>query len=301
MCTASLPRGSLPIARPHTVGGRHYPAYVAIEAAATESRVGGRAAILYRLYDGRGRLLYTGITCRGMRRMSEHAEVQPWWPMVRRIDVTHFSGWVEARAAELTAIRSERPLHNKQDTYHWTREGVGRAAVCFLLLFIPLVAAILSLVVLAVGSALASATMTDIWGERVLVPGAMLLATVSYLCDGVGILRTPPSVRIGRMTWARCGLSGATCVALLLVIGPAPTVDMPYVWTLRALYYVAFGLAVPIQLLHMWSRRRVLYDGEGPWAWTVRGRTAMAPLRGVEAARVVVGQEWRRATQIIRR
>jgi hypothetical protein len=260
-----------------------------------------RAAILYRLYDRRGRLLYVGVTGRGMRRMSEHAEVQAWWPMVNRIDVAHFPRWGDARASELTAIRGERPLYNKQDTYHWTRKGVVRAALYFLGVIIPLVAALLSVVLLAVGSTVVTPRIAPTGSGRALITVATLLATTTYLCEAVGILRTPPSVRIRLACWVRCGLSGATCVALLLLVGPTPELDLPYLWALRVLYYVAFGLLIPLQLLHMWTRRKVLYDGGGPNAWTVRAGPAMAPLSGLEAARIIGGEEWRRLSGIIRR
>jgi hypothetical protein len=251
--------------------------------------------------DQRGRLLYVGITTRGMRRMREHADTQPWWSTVTRIEVTHFPGWSEARRAELWAIRTERPLHNKQDTYHWTRKGLFRATWHFFVLFVPLTTAALSVIALAVGSALSAPTMTHLPGFRVLIASATLLATTMYACDGVSILRTPLSVPVPRLAWIRCGLSGAICVALLLVVGPAPTVDLPYVWVFRALYYVAFGLVIPIQLLRMWTQRQILYGREGRGQWTIWIPKPAKPVGGLDAARALLEGEVGRRVRVLRR
>ncbi len=73
------------------------------------------AASVYRFYDERGKLLYVGVTSRGMNRFSEHGQMKKWWPRVRTTKVEHFATYQEALRAERTAIRSEAPVHNIQN------------------------------------------------------------------------------------------------------------------------------------------------------------------------------------------
>lgn len=70
---------------------------------------------LYRFYNDTGRLLYVGITKHLPRRLSEHSWSKNWWTEVMRIDVEHFDDRSDARAAELHAIRTERPEYNIAD------------------------------------------------------------------------------------------------------------------------------------------------------------------------------------------
>lgn len=69
---------------------------------------------LYRYYDGKGILLYVGITSRGMSRNVEHSNVQPWWPYVAKQDVQHFKTRRDALIAEKSLIKRHRPPFNKQ-------------------------------------------------------------------------------------------------------------------------------------------------------------------------------------------
>lgn len=71
---------------------------------------------LYRLYGTEGRLLYVGISASPERRWIQHAEDKLWWPAVVRRDTEWFATRPEAAAAEVTAIRSERPCHNELHT-----------------------------------------------------------------------------------------------------------------------------------------------------------------------------------------
>jgi DNA-binding transcriptional regulator YhcF (GntR family) len=71
---------------------------------------------LYRLYDSQGRLLYVGIATSPERRWLQHAAEKVWWPAVSRRDTEWFPSRAEAAAAEITAIRSERPCHNEAHT-----------------------------------------------------------------------------------------------------------------------------------------------------------------------------------------
>lgn len=74
----------------------------------------GRTA-LYRLYDGAGVLLYIGISTVPGRRYNEHrwSRDKTW-----RGDIASYTAeWLETReaaeTAEIKAIRSEIPLHNR--------------------------------------------------------------------------------------------------------------------------------------------------------------------------------------------
>lgn len=67
---------------------------------------------LYRLTDSAGRLLYVGISGDPERRWSEHAADKPWRPEVVESTVEWFDNGRLALAAEATAIRAEKPVHN---------------------------------------------------------------------------------------------------------------------------------------------------------------------------------------------
>jgi hypothetical protein len=69
---------------------------------------------LYRHFDGEGRLLYVGISIDVLVRQASH-ELRSWWfKDVRRIEITPFATRAEAAAAEVQAIRAERPRYNQQ-------------------------------------------------------------------------------------------------------------------------------------------------------------------------------------------
>lgn len=80
---------------------------------------GIRAAILangpttlYRLFDGGGNLLYVGISNAAARRLLEHSNTREWWGEVYFVGFEKFASREAAAAAELAAIREERPRHN---------------------------------------------------------------------------------------------------------------------------------------------------------------------------------------------
>jgi predicted GIY-YIG superfamily endonuclease len=73
---------------------------------------------LYRLYDADGVLLYVGITNNLATRMGRHSVEKSWWPEVAGIRVEVCANRQEAEAAELAAIRDERPV--------WNVDGVPR-------------------------------------------------------------------------------------------------------------------------------------------------------------------------------
>lgn len=74
----------------------------------------GDRVLLYRFYDSSGVLLYVGITNTPHERWAAHArDSEEWWPSVA---VVH-SEWHDTRdlaeKAEATAIKDEKPLHNR--------------------------------------------------------------------------------------------------------------------------------------------------------------------------------------------
>ena len=70
---------------------------------------------LYRFYDDADRPLYFGITRNLATRWAQHASGSSWWPEVQRREVTWHDSRPEARKAEMAAIATEGPLHNKYD------------------------------------------------------------------------------------------------------------------------------------------------------------------------------------------
>ncbi|MEU0236814.1 GIY-YIG nuclease family protein [Nocardiopsis sp. NPDC006198] len=70
---------------------------------------------LYRFYNDRGQLLYTGITNAPGRRFTEHAKEKHWWEDVRGIAIDWYDDRDNVLAAEKRAIRIENPEHNIRD------------------------------------------------------------------------------------------------------------------------------------------------------------------------------------------
>ncbi|RSN12849.1 hypothetical protein DMB42_11770 [Nonomuraea sp. WAC 01424] len=73
---------------------------------------------LYRLYDAADELLYVGITTDTAVRWQAHSTTK-WWPQVARKAVQWYATRAEAAAAEIAAIKTERPAHNRAHAdYH---------------------------------------------------------------------------------------------------------------------------------------------------------------------------------------
>lgn len=79
----------------------------------------GRSCWLYRFFNSGDELLYVGVTIRLDRRLSEHRRADRWGAVVR-VTTELFPSAVDAREAELVAIRTERP--------RWNVVGVPRPA-----------------------------------------------------------------------------------------------------------------------------------------------------------------------------
>lgn len=75
------------------------------------SNSGGRTA-LYRFFRKDGKLLYVGITDNLGQRWSSHMRSKEWWPKVHKQTSEWFPNREAAAAAEVKAIKSERPIYN---------------------------------------------------------------------------------------------------------------------------------------------------------------------------------------------
>jgi hypothetical protein len=73
-----------------------------------------RHTALYRLLSKSGRLLYVGISGNPDSRWGSHSNNQPWWEEVADRKIEWFGSREAAAAAEIEAIKEERPLYNKQ-------------------------------------------------------------------------------------------------------------------------------------------------------------------------------------------
>jgi excisionase family DNA binding protein len=80
--------------------------------ATTSTCLKNRPHALYRFYDAHDRLLYVGLTANPGSRWQAHSHDKPWWAQVARVTVEHFDGREEVEAAEVAAIKTEKPLHN---------------------------------------------------------------------------------------------------------------------------------------------------------------------------------------------
>jgi hypothetical protein len=72
-------------------------------------------AQLYRHFDATGRLLYVGISLFAFRWLAAHERNAGWWKDVRTVTITPpYRTRAEAAAAEIEAIKNEKPLFNQQ-------------------------------------------------------------------------------------------------------------------------------------------------------------------------------------------
>lgn len=69
--------------------------------------------ILYRFYDSEDTLLYIGITGDPMNRWSGHSHDKTWYRDVARSSMEHFESRGALAAAEIHAIRTEKPRYNR--------------------------------------------------------------------------------------------------------------------------------------------------------------------------------------------
>ncbi len=70
---------------------------------------------MYRIFNDADELLYVGMTVDPGQRIGDHRGLKRWWQQVARITLTWFDDRPTAAAAELAAIRDERPLYNVRE------------------------------------------------------------------------------------------------------------------------------------------------------------------------------------------
>lgn len=73
-----------------------------------------RPCVVYRLYDHADTLLYVGITDNWEQRRKHHAAVQPWFPLVSRIETEAATSRPDALSRERDLVRSLDPVYNRQ-------------------------------------------------------------------------------------------------------------------------------------------------------------------------------------------
>ena len=68
---------------------------------------------LYRLFNAAGELLYIGKSIHRYRRLDEHCRNQPWASEIASSHFQEFADEASLSAAEIAAIKRERPKYNK--------------------------------------------------------------------------------------------------------------------------------------------------------------------------------------------
>lgn len=76
---------------------------------------------VYRYYDHAGRLIYVGITARGITRQHEHNATSDFWPHVATQQVEHCPDRETALRVERALIEAHRPPFNRQHNGDWER------------------------------------------------------------------------------------------------------------------------------------------------------------------------------------
>lgn len=67
---------------------------------------------LYRLFDTSDRLLYVGVSLRGLNRLKQHRDGKPWGASIARMTLENFDDRPSALIAEAAAIKRECPMYN---------------------------------------------------------------------------------------------------------------------------------------------------------------------------------------------
>lgn len=75
-------------------------------------RMPAKPLVLYRLFDAEDNLLYIGITNSPLTRFSSHQADKAWFRRVVRSTMVQFATRQELEAAEIVAIRAEKPKYN---------------------------------------------------------------------------------------------------------------------------------------------------------------------------------------------
>ncbi len=76
--------------------------------------------VVYRHFNSNGELIYVGQTHDPSERLSKHRTNSLWWDLVASTTYTRYETLAEATQAEITAIRTERPLWNRNHAMRMT-------------------------------------------------------------------------------------------------------------------------------------------------------------------------------------
>lgn len=74
---------------------------------------------LYRAFNNKNELLYVGVSNNFLSRAFQHQATSKWHGMATQMTLEHFESRAEAEAAEVQAIKTEKPLFNKKDNEDW--------------------------------------------------------------------------------------------------------------------------------------------------------------------------------------
>jgi len=64
------------------------------------------------MYNIDDSLLYVGISNNFVDRFQKHKADKPWWMEISTVTMEHFNSRKKAEAAELSAIKKEKPKYN---------------------------------------------------------------------------------------------------------------------------------------------------------------------------------------------
>lgn len=79
---------------------------------------------VYRVYDGRGILLYVGISENLGRRIGEHVTQSEWGGKARRVEWDEYLSRDVAEEVEADQIQALKPLYNKVSNNYWDAKAI---------------------------------------------------------------------------------------------------------------------------------------------------------------------------------
>lgn len=79
--------------------------------------------VVYRFKNAEGELIYVGVTGSLKTRVQAHRGRSFWFSEVASVEATHYRIYREAKAAELEAIRNQRPRYNKRYNPDWEQRA----------------------------------------------------------------------------------------------------------------------------------------------------------------------------------
>jgi predicted GIY-YIG superfamily endonuclease len=87
------------------------------------------ATTVYQFRDGRGILLYVGITKTGVARQLQHMATAEWYRYYKTQSVEQYDTREDAKARESWLIRNERPVFNRAENRGWVERRRGYFAL----------------------------------------------------------------------------------------------------------------------------------------------------------------------------